>query len=86
MTGSLIPNALKLRPVDRLRKAVKAQYPIVYLCTWEEDRVERMVAALAYNSQPQLPVGVWTISQGLVIGQEPIPDTADLFPAEGLSP
>jgi AAA+ superfamily predicted ATPase len=77
MTGPLIPNALKLRPVDRLRKAVKAQYPIVYLCTWEEDRVERMVAALAYNSQPQLPVGVWTISQGLVIGQEPIPDTAD---------
>jgi hypothetical protein len=70
-------SAPRPRAADRLRKAVAAQYPLIYLFTWEEDRVERMVASLAQSAQPVVPVAVWTATRGLVIGDSPVGDTVD---------
>lgn len=70
-------SASRPRAADRLRKAVTAQYPLLYLLTWEEDRVERMVASLAQSAQPVVPAFVWTTTRGLVNGTEAVPDTLD---------
>ncbi|MBX7220098.1 MAG: AAA family ATPase [Blastocatellia bacterium] len=66
------PNA-----VERLRKAIISQYPLLYLLSWEEDRVERMVSSIARSLNPPLQVYIWSISQGLTLGNEAIPDTGN---------
>ncbi len=49
---------------------VRARYPIVYVVTWEEERVERCLREIAAARNKNL--FVWTITQGIVkSGSEP---------------
>ena len=43
---------------------VRARYPIVYVLTWEEERVERSLREIAAARNKNL--FVWTITQGIV--------------------
>lgn len=43
---------------------IRARYPIIYVVTWEEERVERCIAEIAKLRNKR--VQVWTCTQGLV--------------------
>ncbi|MGB8701950.1 MAG: AAA family ATPase [Thermosynechococcaceae cyanobacterium] len=51
---------------EELKVLVKAQYPLIYLVTPEEERAEEAIAALAQEEKPQRRVFVWTMTHGLV--------------------
>jgi hypothetical protein len=46
-----------------LNTLIRAQYPLIYLMTSEEERAEQEILAIAQNSRK---VYVWTLTQGLV--------------------
>ncbi|MEK6260289.1 MAG: AAA family ATPase [Planctomycetota bacterium] len=57
-------------PQQELDVLIRARYPIVYVVSWEEERVERCLRKIAEARNKKL--FVWTITQGLVrSGTEP---------------
>ncbi len=57
-------------PQQELDVLIRARYPIVYVVSWEEERVERSLRKIAEARNKKL--FVWTITQGLVrSGTEP---------------
>ena len=63
------PPAVK-RPPDELEVLIRARYPIVYVVTWEEERLEQRLLEIAKKRNKTLHV--WTCSQGVVqFGTEP---------------
>jgi len=60
-------SASATREIDVL---IRARYPIIYVTTWEEERVERCLREIAERRRKNL--FVWTITQGIVkSGSEP---------------
>jgi len=58
------------RPSDELEVLIRARYPIIYVVTWEEERLEHRLNEIAKKRNKTLHV--WTCSQGLVkFGAEP---------------
>ena len=56
-----------MREIDVL---IRARYPIIYVTTWEEERVERCLREIAERRRKNL--FIWTITQGIVkSGSEP---------------
>ncbi len=51
---------------EELKILIKAQYPLIYLVTPEEERAEHAIAMIAKAETPQRKVMVWTITHGLV--------------------
>ena len=51
---------------EELQILIKAQYPLLYLVTPEEERAEDAVAAVARKESPQRRVFTWTMTHGLV--------------------
>jgi SpoVK/Ycf46/Vps4 family AAA+-type ATPase len=67
-----------VRGPERLRRALLGGYPLLYVVSWEEGRVERAVQALAQKFyEKPVPFAVWTCVEGLTNGTERVPDTAD---------
>ena len=66
------------RAVDRVRRALLGGHPIIYIQTWEETRVERLAQHLAktFYGAP-VPLGVWSVVDGLVVDGAAVPDTRD---------
>ncbi|ERN40519.1 ATPase of the AAA+ class [Rubidibacter lacunae KORDI 51-2] len=59
---------------EELSLLFKAQYPLIYLVTSEEERAEQAIAALAdlrLSSSSQRRVYVWTVTSGLVEHGQP---------------
>jgi SpoVK/Ycf46/Vps4 family AAA+-type ATPase len=54
----------KLSPSDQIKSAIFGSYPLVYLLTWEEDRVERMLFNIARSSAEPRKYFNWTMTQG----------------------
>jgi ATPase family associated with various cellular activities (AAA) len=67
-----------VRGPERLRRALVGGYPIVYIESWEEARVERAVQNLGqkFYDRP-VAVATWTCVDGVVAGSEKWPDTTD---------
>ena len=63
---------------DQLRKLVAARYTLVYVQTYEEERLERIVAGLAKKafSQP-VPFYTWSITEGLRSDTESLAGTEE---------
>lgn len=60
----------RLDAPQELEVLVRARYPIIYVVSWEEERVERCLAQIAEKRGKKLLI--WTITQGLVkAGAEP---------------
>jgi SpoVK/Ycf46/Vps4 family AAA+-type ATPase len=51
---------------EELKVLVKAQYPLIYLVTPEEERAEQAISLIAQAEKPQRRVFVWTMTHGLV--------------------
>lgn len=75
-------NTARLKPIDKIKRAIIAQYPIIYLLSWEEDRVEKMVGMIAKSFSQPVPIYTWTISEGLKDSKSVVPATTD--PAKAL--
>src|SRR5580704_15757819 len=57
-------------PQQELEILIRARYPIIYLVSWEEERVEQYLSRIAQKRNKK--VYVWTFTQGLVKqGSEP---------------
>ena len=50
---------------EELSVLIQAQYPLIYLVTFEEERAERTIAALS-QQYPQQRLYTWTMTQGMV--------------------
>lgn len=60
----------KLTPAEELDVLIRARYPLIYVVSWEEERVERCLKKIADSRNKKL--FVWTVTQGLVrSGAEP---------------
>src|SRR5262245_6363165 len=49
---------------EELEILIRARYSIIYVVTWEEERVERLLQQIAEKRNKKL--FVWTITQGIV--------------------
>jgi AAA+ superfamily predicted ATPase len=59
-----------LSPADELEVLIRARYPIIYVLSWEEERVEKQIAEIAARRNKKFHV--WTYTQGIVrFGSEP---------------
>lgn len=69
---------LAIRGPERIRRALLGGYPIIYVQSWEEGRVERAVTALSQRFyEKPVPFFTWTCVDGVAAGGERWPDTAD---------
>ena len=58
--------------LEELSLLIKAQYPLIYLVTPEEERAEQAIAELAELKTRQRQLFVWTVTQGMIeYGQPP---------------
>src|SRR3954467_7327088 len=58
------------RPPDELEVLIRARYPIIYVVTWEEERLEQRLNEIARRRNKTFHV--WTCSQGVVkFGADP---------------
>ncbi|NER25479.1 MAG: AAA family ATPase [Symploca sp. SIO1C2] len=51
---------------EELKVLIKAQYPLIYLVTSEEERTERAIATIAQSKSQQRRVFVWTVTHGII--------------------
>jgi SpoVK/Ycf46/Vps4 family AAA+-type ATPase len=74
------PPAVAAAPkaMDRIRRALLGGHPLIYVQSWEETRVERLVQHLAktFYGQP-VPCGSWSVVDGLIVDGIPVPETRD---------
>jgi SpoVK/Ycf46/Vps4 family AAA+-type ATPase len=64
--------------MDRIRRAIVGGHPLLYVQSWEESRVERLAQHLAktFFGTP-VPLGIWSLVDGLVVDGVPVPETRD---------
>lgn len=66
------------RGPERIRRVLFGGYPLVYVQSWEEGRVERALQALAQKHfESPVPFGTWTCVDGVVAGSDRWPGTED---------
>jgi ATP-dependent 26S proteasome regulatory subunit len=53
-----------LEPIEELDVLIRARYPIIYVVSWEEERVEQCLRKIAEKRNKQL--FIWTVTQGIV--------------------
>ena len=60
---------IAVRGPERIRRALLGGYPLLYVVSWEEGRVERAVATLAqkFYDKP-VPFAVWSCVDCIVAG------------------
>ncbi|MCD4728246.1 MAG: AAA family ATPase [Pirellulales bacterium] len=54
----------RLSPQEELEVLIRARYPVIYVISWEEERVERCLREIAEKREKSL--FVWTVTQGIV--------------------
>jgi len=70
------------KSLEKLSEALRGGYPLIYIVSWEEDRVENSIKALMKNMRKEGELAIWTCADGLtgpLIGSENI-----LEPSEAL--
>lgn len=64
------PTPRRLSAQEELEVLIRARYPVIYVVSWEEERVERCLREIAEKREKNLYV--WTVTQGIVkSGVEP---------------
>lgn len=61
--GTLSQQRRRLDPREELDVLIRARYAIIYVVSWEEDRVERYLREIAQRRKKNL--FVWTVTQGI---------------------
>ena len=62
--AKLAPKERSTEPIEELDVLIRARYPIVYVISWEEERVEQCLRRIAEKRNKQL--FIWTVTQGIV--------------------
>jgi SpoVK/Ycf46/Vps4 family AAA+-type ATPase len=63
---------------EKIRRALLGGHPVIYVQSWEEGRVERVVGHYAKSFyQKPASFGVWSIVDGLKEDGKPVPDTRE---------
>ena len=71
-------SSVVVRGPERIRRALYGGYPIIYVQSWEEARVERAVSSLAQKFyEKPVPFASWSCVDGLMAGTEKWADTLD---------
>jgi SpoVK/Ycf46/Vps4 family AAA+-type ATPase len=66
------------KAMERIRRALVGGHPLLYVQTWEETRVERLVQHFAKTFYgPPVPYGLWSIVEGLTMDGGPVANTHD---------
>src|SRR5437762_10218523 len=60
--GSPVPSAVD----QELETLIRARYPIIYVVSWEEKRVEDALRNIARERNKKL--NIWTVTQGFTAG------------------
>jgi SpoVK/Ycf46/Vps4 family AAA+-type ATPase len=78
MSTTVAPVAAPPKAMEKIRRALVGGHPLIYVQSWEEPRVERLVQHFAktFFGQP-VPYGVWSVVDGLLVDGMPVPDTRD---------
>jgi ATP-dependent 26S proteasome regulatory subunit len=63
-TSKLAAKDRTIEPIEELDVLIRARYPIIYVISWEEERVEQCLRKIAEKRNKQL--FIWTITQGIV--------------------
>jgi ATP-dependent 26S proteasome regulatory subunit len=63
-TVKLPPKERAIEAIEELDVLIRARYPIIYVVSWEEERVEQCLRKIAEKRNKQL--FVWTVTQGIV--------------------
>ncbi len=58
------PTQRRLSPQEELEVLIRARYPVIWVTSWEEERVERCLSEIALRRNKSL--FVWTVTQGIV--------------------
>ncbi|MGH9398769.1 MAG: AAA family ATPase [Thermoanaerobaculia bacterium] len=76
--SAVAPPVAPPKAMDRIRKAIVGGHPLLYVQSWEESRVERLAQHLArtFYGTP-VPLGIWSVVDGLLVDGIPVPDTRD---------
>ncbi|HYK42265.1 MAG TPA: AAA family ATPase [Thermoanaerobaculia bacterium] len=78
MSTTVAPVAAPPKAMEKIRRALIGGHPLVYVQSWEEPRVERLVQHFAKTFFGQaVPFGVWSVVDGLLVDGMPVPDTRD---------
>jgi len=72
-----------MSPIKQLQENIIAHCPIIYLLSWEENRVEKVLREILSKLFPKISFYTWTISEGLKKDNNIIPETTD--PLQALS-
>ncbi len=66
------------KSLETIKKLISARQSLIYVVTWEEDRLERLVDKLA-KTMFSTPVKffVWQATTGLILGGKPVEGTKD---------
>jgi hypothetical protein len=67
-----------LRSIDTIKELIHARYPIIYVVSSEEARVEEALRELGQSSKR--PLHVWSITKGLIGPDGSINDDCDTPP------
>ena len=63
--------------IEAIKKCIIAKYPIVYIISWEEGRVERSLESLLQSLMSNHEFFVWSSSFGIKKKEDRIPETKD---------
>lgn len=56
---------------EDLSVLIQAQYPLIYLVTFEEERAEQTITSVAQRLKPQRRIFTWTMTHGIVESGQP---------------
>lgn len=70
----------KMNAIEEIKKAIYAKYPMVYIVSWEEKRVEDLLNSFSRTAF-QEDLYVWSSTEGLKQAGRKIPDTEDILKA-----
>ncbi len=77
-TATPVGIAAPPKATEKIRRAVLGGHPLLYVQSWEESRVERLAQHLARTIYgAPVPLGIWSVVDGLVVDGIPTPDTRD---------
>lgn len=69
-----------MNAIEEIKKAIYAKYPMVYIVSWEEKRVEDLLNSFSRTAF-QEDLYVWSSTEGLKQAGRKIPDTEDILKA-----
>ncbi len=66
-----------MEAINTIKNCIVARYPIIYITSWEEGRVEKILESISASYIPNREFFVWSVSSGMRSKNEKIDETKD---------